>query len=302
MLAEKYGCKVYRSEKELLEDPDVDAVYVCTPNRMHCENAVAAFHSGKHVFCEKPLSVSVKELKEIYDASKAAGKILMTAHHLPFKPYNQKAKEILRSGKMGKIITLRNSIRHPGPDSWDTRHGKDTWFFRRELAVMGALGDVGVHSLDLIRFYTEEDIARVAAVGGTFDKRNSAGEKIEVEDSATCLFETESGIQGHIEVSWCNYGVPDMSTDILCTNGRMKIGMDREYAIVLEMRDGSREYVSVPDRTLSGLTDAFVTAVQDGKENRNLGASGCKSAAAAISCADSLKTRDWENVPNHLFP
>lgn len=300
-IAEQFRCRVYGSETEALQDPAVGAVYVCTANTDHARVAVAALNAGKHVMCEKPMAVSVAECREMLAASRRAGKLLMVGHDMRFDPANVLAHELLASGSLGRVITIRSSVKHAGPDNWSLDKSRNTWFFRKEAAAFGAMGDVGVHKLDLIRFLLDDDIAALSAMTGTLEKTDGDGAPITVEDNAVCIFTTQRGVQGVMEASWCNYGQADMSTDVLCEKGRLKIRMDGEYPVVVEWKDGTLSCLKPPESTGSGVTAHFLDSLLDGAPNPNLGESGGRTVAAVVACMASATARAWVTVDNNLL-
>lgn len=300
-IAEKFNCGIYDSIESILSDETIDAIYVCTANKDHAKISIAALNAGKHVMCEKPLAVSVEECKAMLEASKRAGKVLMVGHDMRFDSANMMAHDILASGRLGKVITIRSSVTHAGPDNWSLDNGRHTWFFKKEAAVFGAMGDVGVHKMDLIRYLLDDDFDRLCAMTGTLAKTDENDRPISVEDNAACLFVTKKGVQGIMEASWCNYGKANMSTDILCENGRMKVLMDDTYPIIIEWRDGSQSNLKPAANQDSGITKNFIDSILNGTDNPNLGASGCKTVAAVVACIDSASSGHWVKVNNDMF-
>jgi predicted dehydrogenase len=109
--AEQYGVDPrnvwgYDQMDRLREARGVDVVYVITPNALHGRHAIAAARAGKHVFCEKPMAPTVKECEEMIAASRQAGKRLGIAYRAQYEPYNLKAIELCRSGKLGKLTSI----------------------------------------------------------------------------------------------------------------------------------------------------------------------------------------------------
>jgi predicted dehydrogenase len=295
-IAKTFGGAAYDTPEALLGDRRVDAVYVCTANAYHAAASIAALEAGKHVMCEKPMAVSVAECRNMLDAAKRAGKILTVGQDMRFAPANVCAHDLIASGALGKVIAVRSSVKHAGPDNWSMDKGKQTWFFNKDAAVFGAMGDVGVHKMDLIRYLIEDEFSRLCALTGTLQKTDEAGRPIAVDDNALCLFETKNGVQGVMEASWCNYGSIDMSTDILCERGRLKILMDDENPVVAEYADGTKNHIRPPACASSGITAHFLDTILDGADNPNMGASGARTVAAVVACVRSGETRQWLDV------
>ena len=144
----KYGGKIFTDYNELLAFEEVEAVSVCTPNYLHAPISVAALEAGKHVLCEKPMATSLAEAEKMIEAAEKSGKTLMIGHNQRFVPSHQKAREIIESGEAWKIYSFRTAFGHPGPEGWSV-DGKNSWFFKKDEAFIGAMGDLGVHKADL---------------------------------------------------------------------------------------------------------------------------------------------------------
>ena len=132
--------------REIIDDPDVDLVDVATPNSMHYEMAKAALNAGKHVFCEKPLSLSAAQSRELADLAAKKGVVNYCGFSNIMNPANQYVKELVQSGKLGKIMRMhatydQDMLLDPSiPLAW--RH-------IRKSAGTGALGDLGSHLLSV---------------------------------------------------------------------------------------------------------------------------------------------------------
>ncbi len=100
----------YGRYEELLEDPDVEAVYISLPNSLHCEWSIRAVEAGKHVLCEKPLSRRAAEVEAAFDAADRAGRLLMEAFMWRHHPQTQKLTELVRDGAVGAPRVIRSSF------------------------------------------------------------------------------------------------------------------------------------------------------------------------------------------------
>ena len=114
-----------------------DAVSVCLPNYLHAPVSIAALEAGCHVLCEKPMATSREEAEEMIEAAKSNNKKLMIAHNQRFVPSHAKARALIASGEVGKIYSFRTAFGHGGPEGWSV-DGKDSWFFNKEQAFIGA--------------------------------------------------------------------------------------------------------------------------------------------------------------------
>lgn len=155
--------------EELLAS-DVDAVSVCVANAYHASTAIAALKAGKHVLCEKPMAMNEADCLEMVETARKMGRFLMIGQNQRLAKAHVKAKEILDSGRLGRIITFQTQFCHPGPEGWTG--SKNSWFFDKKIAAFGAMADLGVHKTDLIVYLTGQKIVRTSAVLATLDKNS----------------------------------------------------------------------------------------------------------------------------------
>jgi UDP-N-acetylglucosamine 3-dehydrogenase len=288
--AQLHGGKAYSSYTEMLKQEKVDAVSVCTPNFLHAEVSIAAANAGAHVLVEKPMASTAEEAQAMIEAAKKNGVFLMVGHNQRLMPPHVKAKEILDSGKLGKVLTFRTSFGHPGPEGWSV-DGRESWFFRKEEATMGAMGDLGVHKSDLIRWLLSDEVAQVAAFVGTLHKEGT-----DVDDNATCLLRMKSGATGSLVASWTYYKGQDNSTVLWCENGVIKIDTDPNDQVIVELRDGTVERYKVGQiatnekQTHSGVIDEFVTSILEGQKPRISGEEGLRSLQVILAAFESEAT------------
>ncbi|MGE6665630.1 Gfo/Idh/MocA family protein [Paenibacillus xylanexedens] len=289
-MAETYGGKAYSSYEELLANETVDAVSVCTPNYLHAPMAIAAANAGKHVLVEKPMAVSTEEGEQMIEAAKKNGVYLMVGHNQRLMPPHVKAKEILDSGKLGRVLNFRTSFGHPGPEGWSV-DGAESWFFRKEEAIMGAMGDLGVHKSDFIRYLLNDEVSEVAGFISTLHKEGT-----KVDDNATCLLRMKSGAIGTLVASWTQYRAGDNSTVLWCENGVMKIGTVEGDEVIVELTNGTVETYKVgamatnEKQVPSGVIDAFVESIVTQTPPAISGEEGLRSLQVILAAFESEKT------------
>ena len=138
-LAAQYGAKAYESAEAMLADPSIDAVSVCVANHAHAPITIAALKAGKHVLCEKPMATTLEECEEMVKTARETGKFLMIGHNQRLAKAHAVAKELIDQGMIGRIITFRTTFGHGGPETWSVDPGKNTWFFDKNKAAMGAM-------------------------------------------------------------------------------------------------------------------------------------------------------------------
>ncbi len=268
-LAAKYGAKACASVDELLS-LDLDAVSVCTANATHAELAIKALEKGLDVLCEKPMAMNEEDCVKMTECARKNGRILMIGQNQRLTPTHVKARDLIREGKIGKVVSFSATFAHGGPETWSIDPGANTWFFDMSTAVMGAMADLGIHKPDLLNFILDDEICAVTAKLSTLDKKGSDGTPIAVDDNAFCIYEMKKGAVGVMRASWTNYGSEDNSTIIYGSEGVLKIYYTPEHSIVLEKKDGSKEYFDIDqiqthdNQTDSGVIKEFVRSIKRG--------------------------------------
>lgn len=296
--AEKYDAKAFTDYQQLLKEVDVDIVSVCTPNALHAPISIAALQAGAHVLCEKPMATSSEEAAAMIDAAEKSGKKLMIGHNQRFVPSHQKAREIIAKGELGKVYSFKTAFGHPGPEAWSA-DGKDSWFFKKELAFIGAMGDLGVHKTDLLRFLLGEEFVEVGAFVEQSAKENST-----VDDQAVCILKSESGIIGTLAASWAYNAKEDNSTVIYCEKGVLRLEDDPDHSFIIHYADGSVERVDLGaiqsneegKQTTTHVIDHFVDSVINDTEPLIDGLEGKKSLEVVLAALQSSETKQIVHV------
>ncbi|KIL50632.1 Gfo/Idh/MocA family protein [Jeotgalibacillus soli] len=292
-IAKKFNIeKVLTDYRDLLQE-DLDAVSVCTPNYLHAPISIAALEAGIHVLCEKPIATSAEEADQMIEAANKSGKVLMIGHNQRFVEAHVKAKQMVASGKLGKVFSFRTAFGHPGPEAWSA-DGADSWFFRKEEAFIGAMGDLGVHKTDLIRYILGEEIIEVAAMIETSSKL-----KADVDDNAVCLLKTENGIIGTLAASWSYNGKEDNSTVIYTEKAVLRLEDDEEFSVITHFKNGTTEKLKLAQiqsnedggQSSSGVIDHFIECVQTGRQPLISGEEGKKSLLVILGAIQSHTTK-----------
>lgn len=152
--AMKLGFESYDTDwRKIIDDPEIDIVDICTPNNVHAEIAIAAAKAGKHILCEKPLSLTVSEAKEMYEAARDNHVTTMVAFNYRRTPAVQLAKKYIDEGAIGKILDFRGTYLQ----DWSADPNSPlSWRFQKDICGSGALGDIGTHVVDMLRFLVGE--------------------------------------------------------------------------------------------------------------------------------------------------
>jgi predicted dehydrogenase len=285
---------VFKDYRKMLEWADLDAVVVGTPNKYHAVQTIDSLNAKKHVLVEKPMAGTRDEAKAMITAGKKSKKVLMVGQNQRLMAPHVKAKEIMDSGRLGRVLAFETTFKHPGPDGWSI-DGAASWFFKKPEAIMGVCGDLGVHKADLMRYLLGEEFSEVTGFVTTRDKKDpKTGRPIAVDDNAFISMKTRSGILGTMTISWTNYGAfEDNSTRIYCEKGVLLVGLDPNYGVVVNYRDGAKEFHKLGavatnvKQVKSGIMDMFVDAIQNDKQPLIDGNEGYKSLEVILAAMES---------------
>ena len=209
-MTEHPGAKQYADAKELLENDEIDAVSVCLPNFLHAPITIAALKAGKHVMCEKPPAINVKEAKQIAAAAGKAKKIVMYSVQRRFGGAEQAAKQAIDKGYAGDAYHARGS--------WMRTRGIPMgtgWFIDKSKAGGGALIDIGVHLLDLAWFLLGQP-RPISAYGITHTRfaHTLEGKQIDVDDAAFAMVKFDNGKSLELAASWAINQAPQQQGTI----------------------------------------------------------------------------------------
>ena len=195
-LAAEFGCKAYRSLKDMLADPDIDVVTIGTPSGAHLEPALAAARAGKHVIVEKPLEITLRRCDKIIGECEKAGVVLSTVFPSRFHAASQKLKRALDQGRFGRL-TLGDAIVkwYRTQAYYDSGAWRGTW----RLDGGGALMNQAIHCVDLLAWLMGP-VAEVNAQTALL-----AHKRIAVEDTAVAALRFANGALGVIQASTAVY-------------------------------------------------------------------------------------------------
>lgn len=237
--------------RKVIERPDIDIVDISVPTNLHHDIAVAAAEAGKHIFCEKPFTFTVKEAREMYEAADKAGIVHYVNHNYRRCPAVMLAKRLISQGDIGRIFHWRGTYLQ----DWIVDPNFPlTWHLRKETAGSGPHGDLNSHSIDLARFLVG-DIKAVSAMMTTFIKQRplpgagaatfTAGSggaaqmgEVTVDDAAFMVAEFENGALGSFEASRFAPGRKNYNYfEIYGSNGSIIFNLERMNELQLFRRD-----------------------------------------------------------------
>ncbi|MBQ8525388.1 MAG: Gfo/Idh/MocA family oxidoreductase [Clostridia bacterium] len=194
-VAEKYGAKyAFDNIADLLNLKEIQAVYIASPVFCHKEQCYAAADAGKHILLEKPMGLTTAEAKEIDDYCHSNGVMLGVGFMMRFHSYHQKMRELIAKGRLGEIVSARAQLTCWYPEI------ENCWRQDSKLSGGGAMMDMGIHCIDLIRYITGLEISHVTGmVGNQIFKYNA-------EDAGAAVFKLENGALCYVDA---NFNIPD---------------------------------------------------------------------------------------------
>ncbi len=228
------GAKCYNSHTEMLNDPslNLDVVSVCTYNCTHAECTIAALNKGINVILEKPMCVTTEEAVEIMRAEKKSGKILSLGFQPRFDINMQMIKKIVDSGELGQIYYIQTG---GGRRCGIPASAEKTTFIRKDTAALGALGDIGCYSLDMVlNAIGYPKPLKVSGYKSAFfgtnpdyytglNKPASLADEFGVDDFAAAFIRLEGDIILDFRIAWAMHLDTPGDTIIMGTKGSLRI-------------------------------------------------------------------------------
>ena len=321
-MAGKFGVsRVYKSDVELIADPDIDAVIFATPSGMHADQAIRAMRAGKHAVVEKPMDISLDACRRLIEAEQQTGKRLAIISQHRFDHATRVVRDVVLSGKLGRLIIADMSVKW-----WRTQQYYDSGDWRGTWAMDGggALMNQGVHTVDLLTWLAGP-VKRVNAV-----MRTAAGhERIEVEDAIVATLEFENGAIGTLTATTAAYPGMLARLDLYGTEGAAVIEGDRIK--LLKTKDGQIDVAekasvhalsvamggtaSVKDETAKRLADAaaadpgavwgdahreqlrdFIDAIRQNRPPLIHGEEGLRPVQVILAIYESARRGQWVEV------
>jgi scyllo-inositol 2-dehydrogenase (NAD+) len=237
----------------MLEEPSVEAVVVVSPTHTHCELVKAAAGRGKTIFCEKPPALSLEETRAMQDAVARAGVFLQMGFMRRFDPGYAAAHRQLSEGAIGKPVLFKSTSRDPYRTSLEYANPKNSG---------GMILDMGIHDFDLARWFMGE-VKSVYAVGGTlaYPELLTVGDL----DNAVVSLTFADGRIGSVDLSRNGIYGYDISTELLGTEGTLRIGYLRETPLFV-MKKNQISHDTVP-HFMERFAAAYTAQLQDFARN-----------------------------------
>ncbi|MBP5771609.1 MAG: Gfo/Idh/MocA family oxidoreductase [Bacteroidaceae bacterium] len=229
----------YTDAQALLDDPEVNAVYIATPPSSHATYAIMAMKSGKPAYVEKPLAATYEECLRVNRVSKETGVPCFVAYYRRYLPYFQTVKKLVEEGQIGKVVGVQIRFAVPPRDLDYNRH-QLPWRVQRDIAGGGYFYDLAPHQLDLL----QEIFGPIVRVAGFCSNRAGL---YETEDTVSASFQFTDGLPG--SGTWCFCAHESARTDrvqIIGDQGQVCFSVFTYEPIELFTRQG-REQLTIPN-------------------------------------------------------
>ncbi|MDQ1913574.1 Gfo/Idh/MocA family oxidoreductase [Paenibacillus sp. GD4] len=283
-IADEWNAETYGSLAAMLNSANIDAVDICLPTDLHREAVELAAAYGKHVFCEKPIALTVEDASAMIAACKKADVTLMVGHVVRFFPEYRSAREQLQSGKLGKPGVVR-TIRSGAFPKWST------WFGDYSRSG-GPIIDLAIHDIDYLR-WCFGPVRRVFS-------RTLNGERENFDHSLT-LIRFESGVMAHVEASWAYpQGAPfQTSLEVAGTKGMVLYDRDKSNSVV--QFGGTASPAGVPESPLAKSPYAlelehFIHCVKNKEVPLTSGEEALESLKIGLAAVQSARTNQPVDV------
>jgi predicted dehydrogenase len=205
--AKDFGfARQYANWHDVIADPEVTLVDICVPNVMHREIAVAAAAAGKHIFCEKPLSMSAADGRAMLDAVESAGVRHMVNFNYRRAPAVAFARQLLEQGTLGEVYHIRAGF---SQDFYVDPRAPWTWRFAKASAGGGSISTMGCHVIDTVRYLGGEVTRLVADLQTVVRERptkDGSMKAVDVDDASSLLLRFASGATGILYTTWIARG------------------------------------------------------------------------------------------------
>ena len=304
--AEEQEITPYHDLREMLANPEIHIITICTPSGAHLEPALAAAKAGKHVLVEKPLEITLKKCDKIISACEKAGVQLGTIMPSRFSPANVTLKDAIKDGRFGKLTLGDTYVKWwRSQDYYDSGGWRGTW----ELDGGGAYMNQAIHNVDLL-YWLMGDIDEVVGITGTL-----AHKRIEVEDTGSAVVRFKNGAIGTLTAATSAFPGLLKRTEIHGTEGSAIVEQDDiklwEFAKKHPKDRAVREKFGKGSSTSGGAADPkaishvghmlqfkdFIKAIQQGKKPLVDGYEGRKSVELILSIYQSSWTGKRVKLP-----
>ena len=290
-LSKKYDARFYPTWEAVLNDPQADAVLICTPPSSHAQLACEALRAGKHVLLEKPMAETVRDARLIEKAADESGRLFMMLHVQRFYKPHMYAKEIADSGQIGTPLSIRTILCNADQSLLSGQPMPD-WH--------GALANIGIHRIDLLRYLTSSEVT------GVFCRScrqivSPTGYTTESDEYSSAILEFANGMSGMLITSRTSFHGEDRATQIIGTRG-MVAAYYGGHDLVVETSDNGRRYYDLPDAhpqnvlELTDIHERFCQAIEKGQQSPVTAHDGVRSIEILEALKSSNRSQSWVSL------
>jgi len=288
--AKRHGVpKWYSDADQLINDPEINAVYIATPPNTHAQYAIQAMRAGKPVYVEKPMALNYQECQEMIKVSEETGIPLFVAYYRRTLPAFLKVKELIDNGIIGKPITVNVRLHKSVPER-DLKPETQFWHVNPEIAGAGYFYDLGSHQFDYLDFL----FGPVVQVQGI--AVNQAG-YYKAEDTVTGTFRFANGVIG--SGSWCFVVAKGNEEDIIeinGTKGKLSLSSFQHGDVKLTTPEGTVSFsFQNPENIQHNLISQVVKTLQGESECVSTGKSAARTSAVLEELVKNYYTNKQED-------
>jgi predicted dehydrogenase len=266
----------YETMHRFADNRDIDVVYVLTPNALHLDNTLIAARAGKHVFCEKPMEISVERCRQMIDAVKAAGRMLGVAYRCQFEPNHLECMRIARDKEFGALTVIdahfSNNIEPSG------------WRLKRALAGGGPLMDLGIYALQATRYLTGEEPIWISGTTTQGDPARFS----EVEESVLWQAKFPGGATSHCSSSY--NAAPIGYFRAIAERGWFGLEPAFNYGGNHGMRSDGKAIEFPQIDQFAAEMDDFAQCIMQNKASRVSGEEGLRDVALMMAIYESARS------------
>ncbi len=290
-IAQKYEISVVERDYHcLLNNQEIDAVLICSSTDTHAQIINEAAQAGKHIFCEKPIALNIDKIDQALESVKKAGVKLQIGFNRRFDPSFKKAKEMIKSGKVGNPHIVRVTSRDPAPPPIEY------------IKVCGGIFlDMMIHDFDMIRYLLDEEIKELIAVGNCLvDPEISRHNDV---DTAIVTFQYKNGAWGTIDNSrQAVYGY-DQRIEVFGSEGCIQVSNKKPTEVFLSGSEDTRSdkpvYFFLERYNESYIEEIkhFIQCIKEDSEPYVTGFDGKMAVVMGYAAKESLFKREFIGIP-----
>ncbi len=297
-VAKEHNFELRKTYDDIINDPDIDAVVLVTPNSMHSGQTIAAAEKGKHVFCEKPFALTESDAAAAVAATEAAGVTLGVGYNRRFHPEMNQLREMIKSGELGTILHVEATMTFPNALALKA----DAWRASRDETPCGGLTPMGVHAIDGM-------IDLCGEIDQVYAQSFRRAVAVDADDTTSILFRMKEGMSGYLATMTATGG--GFNFQVYGSKGFVKLeGMthvagasseERRYRLFgnctyKPLKGPARVWEAQQYDVSRAALDAFARAAQGGDPYAITNAETIHCAAVTEAIVDSANSGQPEKI------